>query len=129
MRFILLLLTLFLSGIFQAQTISYSQLTQLHTNTDASVVNAIWQDSSGLIWMGTNSGLLSFDGYTFQTHYMYGQESNVRIYDEVQDGHFSIWLLTTAFYAMITKRTVMPHFPSGFPTIPVACCLPEGPCG
>lgn len=88
MRFILLLLTLFLSEIFQAQTISYSQLTQLHTNTDASVVNAIWQDSSGLIWMGTNSGLLSFDGYTFQTHYVYGQESNVRIYDEVQDGHF-----------------------------------------
>lgn len=33
-------------------------------HTDA---NCVAQDSTGLIWIGTNSGLQSFDGYQFQT--------------------------------------------------------------
>lgn len=33
-------------------------------HTDA---NCVVQDSTGLIWIGTNSGLQSFDGYQFQT--------------------------------------------------------------
>ena len=33
-------------------------------HTDA---NCIAQDSTGLIWIGTNAGLQSYDGYTLQT--------------------------------------------------------------
>jgi signal transduction histidine kinase/ligand-binding sensor domain-containing protein/CheY-like chemotaxis protein len=35
---------------------------------DASVVNCVVQDNSGLIWMGTNRGLYSFDGYRAMHH-------------------------------------------------------------
>ena len=36
--------------------------------------------------MGSNAGLLSYDGYTIQSHFEYGKNSNVRIYCGVVAG-------------------------------------------
>ena len=45
-------------------------------HTDA---NCVAQDSTGLIWIGTNSGLQNFDGYQLQTIDYY--PSNQKIYE------------------------------------------------
>lgn len=54
--------------ILKGQTTSYMQFDRIHTNTDASVFGCIMQDSSGMIWTGTNNGLFSYDGYSFHRH-------------------------------------------------------------
>ena len=35
---------------------------------DANQVNTIFQDNSGLIWVGTKNGLFSYDGYRIQDY-------------------------------------------------------------
>ena len=70
------------------QQMSYLQLDRipLQIQADASTISCILQDQSGLIWMGSNAGLLSYDGYTIQSHFEYGKNSNVRIYCGVVAG-------------------------------------------
>jgi signal transduction histidine kinase/ligand-binding sensor domain-containing protein/DNA-binding response OmpR family regulator len=48
----------------------YHEFTSIdwRVGMDASVVNCVVQDNSGLIWMGTNRGLYSFDGYRAMHH-------------------------------------------------------------
>ena len=36
---------------------------------DANVVNAIFQDSNGLIWIGTKRGLVNYNGYNYHLCY------------------------------------------------------------
>lgn len=62
------------------QQISYMQLERIHDNTGSSIVSCFLQDPSGLIWFGSNAGLLSYDGYTTHSHFEYGSRNNVRIY-------------------------------------------------
>lgn len=40
----------------------------------ASSVEAIAQDHDGMLWLGTNQGLFSFDGYHMISHYTFGDE-------------------------------------------------------
>ena len=68
------------------QQMSYLQLDRIPLQADASTISCILQDQSGLIWMGSNAGLLSYDGYTIQSHFEYGKNSNVRIYCGVTAG-------------------------------------------
>ena len=81
-KHILLLLTLILQSLFSAfgQQISYLQLARIHNDTESSITSCFLQDPSGLIWFGSNAGLLSYDGYTAHAHFEYGTENNVRIY-------------------------------------------------
>lgn len=81
-KHILLLLTLILQSLFSAfgQQISYLQLERIHNDTESSITSCFLQDPSGLIWFGSNAGLLSYDGYTAHAHFEYGTENNVRIY-------------------------------------------------
>lgn len=58
------------------QQMSYLQLDRIPLQADASTISCILQDQSGLIWMGSNAGLLSYDGYTIQSHFEYGKNSN-----------------------------------------------------
>lgn len=52
----------------QAQTRTYQDFDNFNTAADASVVNCFVQDKSGLIWMGTNKGLYSYNGFGAQPH-------------------------------------------------------------
>lgn len=58
----------------------YGIFQNIHMESEASVVNCFIQDKQGLIWVGTDKGLFSYDGYSVQPHFVYGQKSNSRIY-------------------------------------------------
>lgn len=66
-----------------AQQISYQQFNNIYLGADAAVISCFLQDSEGLIWIGSNKGLFSYDGYSSQAHYTHGEQSNTRIYCEV----------------------------------------------
>lgn len=48
--------------------------------TGASVISSFIQDSQGLIWIGSNKGLFSYDGYNVQAHFTFDERSNTQIY-------------------------------------------------
>lgn len=75
---LLAVLTILLPGF--GQQVSYLQLERIHHNTESSIVSCFLQDPSGLIWFGSNAGLLSYDGYNTHAHFEYGTGNNVRIY-------------------------------------------------
>ena len=52
----------------KAQTDSYREFENIYLNTDASVVNCFIQDKQGAVWMGTDKGLFSYNGYSMQRH-------------------------------------------------------------
>ncbi len=51
-----------------ARSGEYREFDNISLNNDASVVNCFMQDKQGLIWMGTDKGLFSYNGYTVQQH-------------------------------------------------------------
>lgn len=42
---------------------SYQTFTNISLHVDANLVNAIFQDQEGMIWLGTKRGLYSYNGY------------------------------------------------------------------
>ena len=89
--------TAFLTAVFlvalatlplQGQQTSYLQLERIHNNTESSITGCFLQDPSGLVWFGSNAGLLSYDGYTAHSHFTYGTKSNVRIYCGIRADDF-----------------------------------------
>lgn len=48
--------------------------------TGATTVLCVAQDSRGLIWMGTDAGLFSYDGYRTFPHFTVGQRENSRVH-------------------------------------------------
>lgn len=59
------------------------------------VINALWQSSDGFVWMGTDNGLLRYDGHqvrTFLTEEK-GLSNNV-ITDIVEDDRQNLWITT-----------------------------------
>lgn len=75
----ILLVLIFLPLKASAANKLFKQLTinEGLAHTDA---NCITQDSTGLIWIGTNAGLQSYDGYSLQTfdYYSSGQKYSGR---------------------------------------------------
>jgi signal transduction histidine kinase/ligand-binding sensor domain-containing protein/CheY-like chemotaxis protein len=62
----------------------YGQRPYYHTfenivlSAEASVINCFAQDHQGLIWMGSNRGLYSFDGFSAQAHI--SEETDTQVY-------------------------------------------------
>lgn len=54
-------------------TDSYRILDNIILNNDASVVNCFIQDRMGMIWMGTDKGLFSYNGHTLQPHFPFSK--------------------------------------------------------
>lgn len=61
---VIIFITVAISALY-GQSSPYMQFNRMHTNTDASVIGCIMQDSTGMMWLGTNKGLYSYDGYSF----------------------------------------------------------------
>ncbi|MEM9022554.1 MAG: two-component regulator propeller domain-containing protein, partial [Bacteroidota bacterium] len=61
-------------------------------------VNAIFQDSAGYLWIGTNSGLCRFDGYSFKPYVHNRADANSLSGDFVlsiaEDRHRTLWIAT-----------------------------------
>jgi len=70
----------------------------INNGLSQSVVNCIFQDSKGYIWIGTQNGLNRFNGETFDV-YSYnpvdsGSISNNWIYTVAEDTHGNLWVGT-----------------------------------
>ena len=61
-------------------TLVGQQFENIYLGTEASVISCFLQDSEGMIWIGSNKGLFSYDGYSSQPHFTFGERSNTRIY-------------------------------------------------
>lgn len=79
-----LIICIFLQfGIFGrlcAQRSDYRSFDNINLGTEASVISCFLQDTQGLLWIGSNKGLFSYDGYSTQPHFTFDQRSNTRIY-------------------------------------------------
>src|SRR5690606_7674915 len=63
-----------------AQPISYRSFHNVIAGNGATTVSAFAQDSLGMIWFGTNSGLVSYDGYVTQAHHGRNDSTNTYVY-------------------------------------------------
>ncbi len=54
-----------------------------HSNT----VYSMHQDSEGMMWIGSNAGLYSFDGYTTRSHFQVDGVTNSQIYSIIEVGN------------------------------------------
>ncbi len=93
---ILILLSFYcLTG--SAQPFSISGYT-ISDGLSQSVVNCIFQDSQGYIWLGTQNGLNRFDGFTFEVHLYRPDDttsiSNNWIYGITEDTSGDLWIGT-----------------------------------
>lgn len=61
----------------------YQLFQTIQLSTEASVATCFLQDKQGLIWIGSNKGLFSFDGYRATPHFEVEQPTNSWIYTGV----------------------------------------------
>ena len=59
---------------------TYQTFENIGLGSGASVISCFLQDSQGLIWIGSDKGLFSYDGYTTQPHFTFDERSNTHIY-------------------------------------------------
>lgn len=69
-------LFLFLYLLASGQSNTYQSFENIGLGPEASVINCFLQDNQGLIWIGSDKGLFSYDGYTVQQHFTPGEYSN-----------------------------------------------------
>ena len=104
MKSIIDLRTLFLLILFTTSVIIYGNNTSKFRtlNMDNGLVHTdvtcITQDNSGLIWIGTNGGLQSFDGYNLQTYKYYNDNDRIRLLHDritsIEADSCSLWVAT-----------------------------------
>ena len=78
--FLFILLQIGLPCTLAGQKSDYRLFDNISLGTEASVISCFLQDTQGLIWIGSNKGLFSYDGYSSQPHFTFGERSNTRIY-------------------------------------------------
>jgi len=87
--FLFILLQIWLPCCLAGQKSDYRLFDNISLGTEASVISCFLQDTQGLIWIGSNKGLFSYDGYSSQPHFTFGERSNTRIYcGEVVDSTY-----------------------------------------
>lgn len=79
-RVFLLVLLLVLFGPVRAQRVVYQTFENISLGTEASVICCFLQDSQGMVWIGSDKGLFSYDGYSARQHFTLENPENVRIY-------------------------------------------------
>ncbi len=57
----------------------YIFFENISLGTEGTVPTCILQDTQGLMWIGAEKGLLSYDGYSVQAHFTPGKKNNTRI--------------------------------------------------
>ena len=109
-----LLLLLVFSGAGQAAEGAFRHYTT-RDGLSSNTVQALIQDRAGLIWMGTASGLDSFDGKEFIHHaFPAGEDDYVRQLFQATDG--TLWIGTES----AVFRYNMTSFPERVSAIPEA---------
>lgn len=120
LRNITILTLLYICCILQdvsAQKVNYQQFDNIYPGAEASVISCFLQDSEGLIWIGSNKGLFSYDGYATQPHFTYGERNNTRIYCGIIIADTYLYLGTDNGILVYNYRTDKYEQPSAeFPT-------------
>lgn len=80
--------------LFQSNTSNkWDNFLNLKIPYDANVVNTVYQDSHGLMWIGTKRGLLNYNGYNYHLCY-YGKnmpdENTIQAIIQTDDSHLYI---------------------------------------
>jgi ligand-binding sensor domain-containing protein len=78
-KILLLFLIIRLGGAIHAQNISFERLDEQNGLNQISIT-ALYQDRESYIWIGTENGLVRYDGYTFESMDDSGQESEINNY-------------------------------------------------
>ena len=87
--FIFILLQIWLPCSLAGQKSDYRLFDNISLGTEASAISCFLQDTQGMIWIGSNKGLFSYDGYSSQPHFTFGERNNTRIYcGEVVDSTY-----------------------------------------
>jgi len=102
-RLILLVASWFFTGQIVAQTSSHKLLFYHISEQDGladNSVNCFYQDSRGIMWMGTQYGLNSFDGSAIYTYRYEAENSPEGVFDNeihaiAEDNKHELWLATT----------------------------------
>ena len=76
----LFLLFLLAMNSAMGQKPKYQMFDNINLGPGVSVVSCFLQDSQGLIWIGANKGLFSYDGYSIQPHFIFNDKSNTQLY-------------------------------------------------
>ena len=79
-RVIVFLCLLIPASTTYAQKNSYRIFENIDLGAEASVINCFLQDDQGIIWIGSDKGLFSYDGYSARPHFRQENPENVRIY-------------------------------------------------
>ena len=99
------------------QKVNYQQFDNIYLGAEASVISCFLQDSEGLIWVGSNKGLFSYDGYSTQQHFTYGERTNTRIYCGIIADNTYLYLGTDNGILVYNYRTDKYEQPdTDFPT-------------
>ena len=95
--------------------LSYAQSKNLIFNNinieqgiSQSTVEAIFQDSEGYIWLGTNDGLNRYNGYEFKIYNYEEYQNSIShngITDITEDKYGNIWVNTVSGVNKINKKT------------------------
>lgn len=101
----------------------------LEEGLSQSVVNCIYQDSKGFIWVGTQNGLNRFNGYDFTVYHSDPDDSNSLsnnwIYSVSEDTEGNLWIGTKQglnFYDRKSDRFRRINYTSGFRGS-ISCCV------
>jgi len=65
------------------QPLGYRSFQNVIAGAGATTVSAFAQDSLGMMWFGTNKGLVSYDGYVTQAHHGRNDSTNTYVYNIV----------------------------------------------
>ena len=109
--FLTLLITLRSFLIFSIDKSAEYNFTRIDINQGLShnQVHCIFKDSKGFVWIGTNSGLNRFDGYTFKVfrHIPYDSTSlsDNRIQNIFEDPSGRLWVSTMSSYIVYDPVT------------------------
>lgn len=108
MKAICTILFILLSFVAKAQTFPYRYLSPI-TISPTEEVNCMFFDREGLMWVGTNAGVKSYDGYqvkTFRSNaFSPGILPNNTIRSMAEDQHDNLWLGTRNGLVRMNKRT------------------------
>lgn len=76
---LVLLFLLVFNGVM-GQKSKYRMFDNINLGPGVSVISCFLQDSQGLIWIGANKGLFSYDGYSVQPHFIFNDQSNTQLF-------------------------------------------------
>jgi hypothetical protein len=74
-----------------AQT-TYSQHFTINDGLPSNIVYCFFKDSRGIFWIGTENGLVKYDGYTFQSFTSENGLAGNSIWDIKEDQEHNLWI-------------------------------------